>query len=63
MTLSLSLSLSLSQLSNEAGIPPGLFNVVTASRQSTSEVGAVLTGSDLVHKLSFTGSTIVGKVM
>ena len=50
------------QLSHEAGIPPGVFNVVTTSRNSAPSVGATLTSSDLVRKLSFTGSTAVGKV-
>lgn len=39
-----------------------MFNVLTCSRQSTPAVGQALTGSNLVAKLSFTGSTAVGKV-
>ena len=50
------------QLSQQAGIPSGVFNVITSSRQSAEEVGGALTSSDLVAKLSFTGSTAVGKV-
>lgn len=57
-----SLSTHFSQLSREAGIPSGVFNVVTGSRQSAEELGKALTSSDLVAKLSFTGSTAVGKV-
>jgi len=36
--------------------------VITCSRQSTPAVGQALTGSELVAKLSFTGSTAIGKV-
>lgn len=39
-----------------------MFNVITCSRQSTPAVGQALTGSELVAKLSFTGSTAIGKV-
>ncbi|MEG2042689.1 MAG: aldehyde dehydrogenase family protein, partial [Hafnia sp.] len=41
-----------------AGIPAGVFNVVTGS---ASEVGNELTGNALVRKLSFTGSTEIGR--
>ncbi|MDN6116095.1 MAG: aldehyde dehydrogenase family protein, partial [Enterobacterales bacterium] len=41
-----------------AGIPNGVFNVVTGS---ASEVGNELTGNSLVRKLSFTGSTEIGR--
>jgi len=46
-------------VAEETDIPPGVFNVVTAS--DPAEVGDVLTGSDLVDMISFTGSTAVGK--
>ncbi len=51
------------QLSHQAAIPPGVFNVVPSSRQNSVEVGKVLCTSDLVHKISFTGSTATGKVL
>jgi succinate-semialdehyde dehydrogenase/glutarate-semialdehyde dehydrogenase len=50
-------ALALGALALEAGLPPGLLNVVTGS---STEIGAVLTSSDVVRKLSFTGSTEVG---
>lgn len=51
-------ALALAELAVEAGIPPGVFNVVTGS---ASVIGDVLTSSPIVRKLSFTGSTEVGK--
>ncbi|WP_420992326.1 NAD-dependent succinate-semialdehyde dehydrogenase [Cupriavidus sp. 30B13] len=51
-------ALALAELASEAGIPDGVFNVVTGS---ASVVGRELTGSPVVRKLSFTGSTEVGK--
>ncbi|MFL6717551.1 MAG: NAD-dependent succinate-semialdehyde dehydrogenase [Burkholderiaceae bacterium] len=53
-------ALALAELAAEAGIPPGVFNVVTGS---SSVVGGVLTASPIVRKLSFTGSTEVGKTL
>lgn len=54
-------ALALAYLAQEAGFPPGVFNVVTTKRPA--EVGEVLTASPLVRKLSFTGSTAVGKLL
>ena len=51
-------ALALAELANRAGIPKGVFNVVTGS---ASEVGGELTGNPLVRKLSFTGSTEIGR--
>ncbi len=51
------------QLSDEAGLPAGLLNVVTASRESTPALVESLTSHELVTKLSFTGSTAVGKLL
>jgi len=45
----------------EAGIPPGVFNVVTCSRESVAEVGDALIEHPLVKGISFTGSTPVGR--
>ena len=50
------------QLAEKAGLPAGVLNVVTSSRQNASSVGQVLCQSPLVTKISFTGSTAVGKV-
>ncbi len=51
-------ALALAYLAGEAGIPPGVFNVLTGS---ASEIGEELTGNPAVRKLSFTGSTEIGK--
>jgi succinate-semialdehyde dehydrogenase/glutarate-semialdehyde dehydrogenase len=50
-------ALALGVLAQEAGLPDGLLNVVTGS---AAEIGDVLTASETVRKLSFTGSTDVG---
>jgi succinate-semialdehyde dehydrogenase/glutarate-semialdehyde dehydrogenase len=50
-------ALALGALALEAGLPAGLLNVITGS---STEIGAVLTSSEVVRKLSFTGSTEVG---
>lgn len=52
-------ALALMVLAERAGIPAGVINVVTTSRPI--EVGKTLTDSPIVRKLSFTGSTAVGK--
>lgn len=51
-------ALALAELAQRAGIPAGVFNVVTGS---ASEIGNELTGNALVRKLSFTGSTEIGR--
>jgi succinate-semialdehyde dehydrogenase / glutarate-semialdehyde dehydrogenase len=53
-------ALALGALALEAGLPAGLLNVVTGS---AAEIGAALTSSDVVRKLSFTGSTEVGATL
>lgn len=53
-------ALALAELAAEAGIPAGVLNVVTGDAQ---EVGERLTGSPTVRKLSFTGSTAVGRTL
>ncbi|KAI1359005.1 succinate-semialdehyde dehydrogenase-like protein [Xylaria arbuscula] len=55
-------ALALAHLSIEAGVPAGVYNVATALK-NTVEIGQVLTGSPLVHKISFTGSTRVGSLL
>ncbi|MDX1595160.1 MAG: NAD-dependent succinate-semialdehyde dehydrogenase [Gammaproteobacteria bacterium] len=52
-------ALALAALAEEAGMPAGVLNVLTTAR--SGEVGGVLTSSPTVRKLSFTGSTEVGK--
>ncbi|WJV52661.1 NAD-dependent succinate-semialdehyde dehydrogenase [Prodigiosinella aquatilis] len=54
-------ALALAVLAEEAGLPKGVLNIVTSSDAAT--IGATLTASDVVRKLSFTGSTRVGKLL
>ena len=54
-------SLALVRLAEEAGVPPGVLNIVTASRERTPEVVDVWLADSRVRKISFTGSTPVGK--
>ncbi|KJS38822.1 MAG: succinate-semialdehyde dehydrogenase [Rhodospirillaceae bacterium BRH_c57] len=56
-------ALALAWLAEKAGFPAGVLNVVTTSRANTAEVGAELTGNPIVRKVSFTGSTAVGKLL
>ena len=51
-------ALALAELAERAGIPKGVFSVVTGS---AGEVGSELTGNPIVRKLSFTGSTEIGR--
>ena len=53
-------ALALAVLAERAGIPAGVFNVVTGSSRT---IGGELTGNPAVRKLSFTGSTEVGKTL
>ncbi|EGS17025.1 succinate-semialdehyde dehydrogenase-like protein [Thermochaetoides thermophila DSM 1495] len=54
--------LALAELAHRAGIPKGVVNVITAL-DNTPEVGEVLTTHPTVRKVSFTGSTPVGKLL
>jgi len=51
---------ALAVLAEKAGIPPGVFNIVSGDAVA---IGGALTESDVVRKLSFTGSTRVGKLL
>ena len=53
-------ALALAELADRAGIPPGVVNVVTGP---SGPMGAELTSNPTVRKLSFTGSTQVGKLL
>ena len=53
-------ALALAELAERAGVPKGVFNVITGS---AAEIGAELTSNPLVRKLSFTGSTDTGKLL
>jgi succinate-semialdehyde dehydrogenase/glutarate-semialdehyde dehydrogenase len=56
-------SLALVALAEEAGVPPGVLNIVPASRERTPEVAAEWLADSRVRKISFTGSTAVGKLL
>jgi len=53
-------ALALAELAERAGIPKGVFNVVTGDSKA---IGAELCANPLVRKLSFTGSTEIGRVL
>ncbi|MBL8366312.1 MAG: NAD-dependent succinate-semialdehyde dehydrogenase [Candidatus Accumulibacter sp.] len=53
-------ALALARLAHDAELPAGVFNVLTGDPQT---IGATLTASPLVRKLSFTGSTEVGRLL
>ena len=53
-------ALALAELADRAGIPAGVFNVVTGDPR---EIGPELTGNPLVRKITFTGSTEVGRLL
>ncbi|MDB5118649.1 MAG: gabD2 [Mucilaginibacter sp.] len=53
-------ALALVALAEQAGVPPGVFSVVTGSSR---EIGAEMTANPIVRKLSFTGSTEVGRLL
>ncbi|WP_455372319.1 NADP-dependent succinate-semialdehyde dehydrogenase [Limibacillus halophilus] len=53
-------ALAMAELAERAGIPKGVFNVVTGS---ASAIGGEMTGNPIVRKLTFTGSTEIGKVL
>jgi len=53
-------ALALAVLAERAGIPAGVINIVTGS---ASAIGGAMTASPVVRKLSFTGSTRIGKLL
>jgi succinate-semialdehyde dehydrogenase/glutarate-semialdehyde dehydrogenase len=53
-------ALALAELAERAGLPKGVLNIVTGA---ATEIGAELTSNPIVRKLSFTGSTEIGKVL
>jgi succinate-semialdehyde dehydrogenase/glutarate-semialdehyde dehydrogenase len=56
-------ALAVARLGLEAGLPEGVLGIVTGSAEDAPVIGGVLTGSPLVRKLGFTGSTEVGKLL
>lgn len=45
----------------DAGVPPGVFNVVTCSRKHVAEVGDEMVSNPLIKAISFIGSTTIGR--
>jgi succinate-semialdehyde dehydrogenase/glutarate-semialdehyde dehydrogenase len=56
-------ALALVRLAEEAGLPPGVLNIVTASRESVKDVVDAWLIDPRVRKVTFTGSTAVGKYL
>jgi succinate-semialdehyde dehydrogenase/glutarate-semialdehyde dehydrogenase len=56
-------ALAVAKLAEEAGLPAGVFNVVTGDADDAPVIGAELTSNPIVRKLGFTGSTEVGKLL
>ena len=56
-------ALALAQLAIEAGMPPGVFNVIVGNGDKSPEIGLEMCTSPVVRKVSFTGSTEVGRIL
>ena len=54
-------ALAVAALAEEAGVPPGVFSVVTGDAEDAPAIGGEMTSNPLVRKLGFTGSTEVGE--
>ncbi len=53
-------ALALAELARRAGVPAGVFNVVTGS---STAIGGEMTSNPIIRKLTFTGSTEIGKLL
>jgi succinate-semialdehyde dehydrogenase/glutarate-semialdehyde dehydrogenase len=56
-------ALAIAQLGLEAGLPEGVFQIVTGAAEDAALIGGELTSNPVVRKLGFTGSTEVGKLL
>jgi succinate-semialdehyde dehydrogenase / glutarate-semialdehyde dehydrogenase len=56
-------ALALAQLAIEAGMPAGVLNVIVGNGDKSPEIGQALCASPVVRKVSFTGSTEVGRIL
>ena len=56
-------ALAIAQLGLEAGLPEGVFQIVTGAAEDAPVIGGELTSNSVVRKLGFTGSTEVGKLL
>jgi aldehyde dehydrogenase (NAD+) len=53
----------IAEIFEEAGLPPGVLNVITCSREDAVEVGDEMISNPAVRRISFTGSTEVGRII
>ena len=56
-------ALAAAELAIRAGIPAGVLNMITADADQSIAVGKVICASDVVRRISFTGSTEVGRIL
>ena len=56
-------ALAIAQLGLDAGLPEGVFQIVTGAAEDAPRIGGELTSNPTVRKLGFTGSTEVGKLL
>jgi succinate-semialdehyde dehydrogenase/glutarate-semialdehyde dehydrogenase len=56
-------ALAIAQLGLEAGLPDGVFQIVTGAAEDAPLIGGEMTSNPVVRKLGFTGSTEVGKLL
>jgi succinate-semialdehyde dehydrogenase/glutarate-semialdehyde dehydrogenase len=56
-------ALAIAALAEEAGVPAGVFSVVTGAAEDAPLIGGEMTSNSAVRKLGFTGSTEVGKLL
>jgi succinate-semialdehyde dehydrogenase/glutarate-semialdehyde dehydrogenase len=56
-------ALAIAQLGLEAGLPPGVFQIVTGAAEDAPLIGGEMTSNPTVRKLGFTGSTEIGKLL
>ncbi|MEQ9328516.1 MAG: aldehyde dehydrogenase family protein, partial [Rhodospirillales bacterium] len=54
---------ALAELAERAGLPRGVFNIVIGDSEDAPAIGGELTSNPIVRKISFTGSTEVGKLL
>ncbi|RPH63036.1 MAG: NAD-dependent succinate-semialdehyde dehydrogenase [Burkholderiales bacterium] len=56
-------ALALMELAEQAGFPPGVFNVIVGNGDKSPEIGLEMCTNPIVRKVSFTGSTEVGRIL
>lgn len=56
-------ALALAELAHQAGIPAGVLNIITADADRSIAIGKALCASPVVKKVTFTGSTAVGRIL